>query len=271
MHWHSLDMLRRRALDPAVAALKPEWVFHLAASSSVAESWQDPARTLMNNVGATANILAALVTMTPMPRVLLVGSSDEYGRAPSARALGEETPLRPLTPYGVSKLAQDMLGLQYHLSHGLPVVRVRPFNHTGPRQPPAFAVASFARQLALIEAGRQPPRLKVGNLWVRRDFTDVRDIVRAYRLAVEFGRAGAVYNIGSGRAVSLREVAKALIGISGRRVSIEVNAARTRPVDAATSTCDARRFRRLTGWRPLISLEETLRDTLEYWRRREAA
>lgn len=254
-----------------VRRLKPDWVFHLAARASVAESWRDPARTLINNVGSTANLLRSVVTLDPMPRVLIVGSSDEYGEPPGAKGpLNEDTPLRPLTPYGVSKLAQDMLGLQYHLSHGLPVIRVRPFNHTGPRQVPTFAVPSFARQIARIEHGRQAPRLKVGNLQARRDFTDVRDVVGAYRLAIERGRPGAVYNIGSGRVAALAEVVETLIGMACRPISVQIDKGRTRSAEAATYVCDARRFKRLTGWRPLIPLRQTLRDTLDYWRRLEA-
>ncbi len=267
---HSLDLLDRPVVDGLVQRIKPEWVFHLAARSSVADSWQHPAQTLMNNVGAQANLLAAVVQLDRSPRVLVVGSSDEYGEPGRRGPLDEEAPLRPLTPYGVSKVAQDMLGLQYYLSHALPVVRVRPFNHAGPRQVPNFAIASFARQIARIELGRQPPRLKVGNLRARRDFTDVRDIVRAYQLAIALGRPGAVYNLGSGRATSLRAVVEKLVGMSRCKITVEVDAARTRSAEAATYICDAGKFRRLTGWRPEIPLQKTLSDTLDYWRRVES-
>ncbi len=252
-------------------ALRPQWIFHLAAASSPAKSWQDPARTLHTNIGCQANVLAAAVTLKAPPAVLVVGSGDEYGEQPERPddALDEEAPLRPLTPYGVSKVGQDLLGLQYFLSHALPVVRVRPFNHTGPRQNPAFAIPGFARQVARIEGGRQPPRLRVGNLEARRDFTDVRDMVRAYRLAIECGRPGEVYNLGTGKAPSLGEVVDMLLPMSRVPVTVEVDPARLHPYEARTYRCDAGKFQRLTGWRPEIPLEQTLQDTLDYWRRLE--
>jgi GDP-4-dehydro-6-deoxy-D-mannose reductase len=269
---HSVDLRERSTVEALVQSLRPDWVFHLAASSSVAASWEDPAETLTNNIGAQANLLAALVGLERLPRVLVVGSADEYGAPQRDDALlDEDAPLRPITPYGVSKVAQDYLALQYHLSHGLPVVRVRPFNHVGPGQSPAFAVASFARQVARIEAGREAPVLKVGNLESRRDFSDVRDVVQAYRLAVDQGRPGDVYNIGSERSVRLREVVDMLVGMSRTRITVEVDPSRTRPVETRAYRCDSSRFRRLTGWRPSIPLEQTLRDTIEYWRRVEAA
>jgi GDP-4-dehydro-6-deoxy-D-mannose reductase len=245
-------------------------VFHLAALSSPAASWDDPGATISTNVSMEANLLRALARLQPMPRVLVVGSGDEYGR-PSGRnqKLDENAPLRPLTPYGVSKVAQDLLALQYHLSHRLPAVRVRPFNHAGPRQDPAFVIASFAQQIARIEYGTQPPILKVGNLAARRDFTDVRDMVRAYRLALEKGKPGEVYNLGSGVAPRLRDLLTRLLRMTTARITVEVDAARRRPAEAAVYVCDARRFRRRTGWRAEIPLDRTLRDTLDYWRRSE--
>ena len=259
-------------MEALLQAVRPDWVFHLAASSSVAASWEDPAETLTNNLGAQANLFASLVRLDRLPRVLVVGSADEYGAPEHDDALLDEgAPLRPITPYGVSKVAQDYLALQYHLSHGLPVVRVRPFNHVGPGQSPAFAIASFARQVARIEAGLDEPVLRVGNLESRRDFTDVRDVVRAYGLAIEQGRPGEVYNIGSERSVALREVVDMLLGMSRTRIEVELDPSRTRPVEARAYRCDSSRFRRLTGWQPSIPLEQTLRDTLNYWRGQEAA
>jgi GDP-4-dehydro-6-deoxy-D-mannose reductase len=267
---HQLDLLDRSRVEELVRTVKPQWVFHLAALSSPAASWQDPAGTIATNAGLEANLLAAAVELDPMPRVIVVGSSDEYGR-PSGRArrLNEATPLQPVTPYGVSKVTQDLLALQYHLSHGLPAIRLRPFNHAGPRQAPQFAIASFAQQIARIELGKQPPVLKVGNLDTRRDFTDVRDIARGYLLAAEQGTPGEVYNIGSGTAPRLRELVARLLSMTRRKIALEVEPDRQHAVEADVYLCDSLRFRRLTGWQPRISLDRTLRDTLEYWRRCE--
>jgi GDP-4-dehydro-6-deoxy-D-mannose reductase len=267
---HQVDLLDRDRVDSLVREIQPQWVFHLAALSSPAASWDDPAATIATNAGLEANLLAAVVKQKPMPRVVVVGSADEYGRpAGRARRLNEATPLQPLTPYGVSKVTQDLLALQYHLSHGLATIRMRPFNHAGPRQAPHFAVASFAQQIARIELGTQPPILKVGNLEARRDFTDVRDIVRAYLLAAEKGKPGEVYNIGSGTASRLRELVDILLRMTRARITLEVDPQRQHPVEAEVYVCDARRFERLTGWRPRIGVERMLRDTLDDWRRHE--
>jgi GDP-4-dehydro-6-deoxy-D-mannose reductase len=268
---HQIDLLDRPMVEALVREVEPQSVFHLAAMSSPAASWEDPVGTITNNAGAEANLLAALVQLAPMPRVLVAGSSDEYGRPVGrARRLDEDTPLRPVTPYGVSKVTQDLLALQYHLSHQLPAIRVRPFNHAGPRQAPHFAIASFAQQIARIELGTQPPTLKVGNLEARRDFTDVRDVARAYLMAVDKGRPGEVYNIGSGRAPRLKVVLSMLLKMTRARIALEADSSRKRAAEAEVYICDARRFQRLTGWRPQISLERMLRDTLGYWRRCEA-
>ena len=267
---HQIDLLDRDRVDALVREVQPQWVFHLAALSSPAASWDDPAGTIATNAGLEANLLAALVKQKPMPRVVVVGSADEYGRpAAGARRLNEATPLRPLSPYGVSKVTQDLLALQYHLSHGLAAIRMRPFNHAGPRQAPTFALASFAQQIARIELGTQPPVLKVGNLEARRDFTDVRDIVRAYLLAVEKGKPGEVYNIGSGTAPRLGELLTVLLKMTRAAITLEVDPVRQHAVEAPVYVCDARRFQRLTGWRPRIGLERMLRDTLDDWRRHE--
>lgn len=261
----------RDRITVVLEEVRPQWVFHLAALSSPAASWDDPGGTIATNAGMQANLLSSLVRLSPMPRVLVVGSGDEYGRPQGrARRLTEETPLRPITPYGVSKVTQDLLGLQYFLSHELPVVRVRPFNHAGPRQSPQFAIASFAQQIAGIERGRQAPVLKVGNLEARRDFTDVRDVARAYLSAIEQGRPGEVYNIGSGVATRMREIVTLLLGMTKTRITVEVEERRKHVAEAEVYVCDARRFARLTGWRPQIPLRRTLRDTLDYWRRCEA-
>src|SRR2546423_9015792 len=230
---HQVDLLDRDRVNTLVREIQPQWVFHLAALSSPAASWDDPAETIATNAGLEANLLAALVRQKAMPRVVVVGSADEYGRpVGGARRLDGATPPRPVSPYGVSKVTQDLLALQYHLSHGLAAIRIRPFNHAGPRQAPTFAVASFAQQIARIELGKQPPVLKVGNLEARRDFTDVRDVVRAYLLAAEKGKPGEVYNVGSGTAPRLRAVVDLLMGMTRVKIRLEVDPQRQRTAEA---------------------------------------
>ena len=248
---------------------RPDLVFHLAAMAVTGESWRDPAATLRINLSMQANILQAIVNLGLRSRVIVVGSSEEYG-AVSEQDLpvNESAPFRPLNPYAVSKVGQDMLGLQYHLSHGLDVVRVRPFNHIGPRQGLGFVTSDFASQVARIEAGRQAPVMRVGNLEAERDFTDVRDVVRAYHLLAQHGEAGEVYNIGSGRAHAVREVLEGLLRQAGADIQVEPDPDRMRPSDIPRVVCDYRKLRECTGWEPKISFEDSLVDVLVYWRER---
>lgn len=245
----------------------PERVYHLAAASSVQESFLDPVGTLQNNISGLVNLLEAVRALAPQARVLVVSSSEIYGRSRDAAPLDETAELRPESPYAVSKAAQDLLGYQYHVAHGLDVVRVRPFNHIGPGQSDHFVAASLARQIAEIEAGLREPAILVGNLDAQRDFTDVRDMVRAYELALQAGEPGAVYNIGRGSAVSIRTMLEQLIARSGVPVSVRVDPARLRRADAPVAVGDASRFRQRTHWEPQIPLEATLADLLSYWRR----
>jgi GDP-4-dehydro-6-deoxy-D-mannose reductase len=197
----------------------------------------------------------------------VIGSNEEYGAPqPDELPQTEESPLRPNNPYAVSKVAQDFLGLQYYLAYGLPVVRVRPFNHTGPGQSPRFVVPAFASQIARIEAGLQEPVMRVGNLDAARDFSDVRDIVRGYHLAVTKGEPGEVYNLASGRPQSVRGLLETLLGYSQVKIRVEIDPERYRPVDVPVAYGSAEKFRQRTGWMPQIPFEQTLRDTLEYWR-----
>ena len=247
----------------------PDQIYHLAALAAVSSSWIRPAETLTNNMVAQLNVLEAAVQLEPQPRVLIIGSSDEYGLVrPEELPVREGNPLRPGSPYSVSKITQDYLGYQYYLSHGLPVVRLRPFNHTGPRQRPGFVVPDFAQQIAEAEAGLREPVMRVGNLSAERDFTDVRDIVRGYYLALERGEPGEVYNVGSGRAYAMQEILDALLGMSHVPIRVEPDPARMRPSDTPVVVCDATRFRQRTGWEPHIPLRQTLRDVLDYWRAR---
>jgi GDP-4-dehydro-6-deoxy-D-mannose reductase len=259
-------------LDQAIAALdqaQPDVIFHLAAQSNVPRSFENPAATLTTNVIAQLHLFQALIRLRLDPLLLIVGSNEMYGHVePGELPLTEDTPLRPVNPYAVSKATQDLLAYQYYASHQLRTIRLRPFNHIGPRQSEQFVVSAFAAQIARIEAGQQAPVIRVGNLAAERDFTDVRDMVRAYALAAQHGQVPLAYNIGSGRSVSIRWLLDTLLTFSTRDIAIEPDPARMRPSDVPRVVSDSRRFREHTGWAPQITLEQTLYDVLEYWRER---
>lgn len=266
-HIAHIDLFDRAAVESAVRDARPEAVYHLAAQSSPAESLHDPWTTICNNLACQFNLLEGLVSAGLRPRVLVVGSSDEYGRvSPDEVPTDENVPLRPSTPYAVSKVGQDMMGFQYFAQHGLPVVRVRPFNHTGPGHDARFVIPSFARQLAEIEVGAREAVLHVGNLGVERDFTDVRDMVRAYRLALSIGTPGDVYNLGSGRATRIADTVSTLLGMCRVPTETRVDPALLRPLDVPRQEANIQKFTKLTGWQPSVPWHTTLRDTFEYWR-----
>jgi GDP-4-dehydro-6-deoxy-D-mannose reductase len=252
----------RRAVELAA----PDLVFHLASQSSVQASFADPLGTIENNTATLVHLLDAVRAVTPGARVLVVSSGEVYGRGGGGRPIDEHMPLRPENPYAVSKCVQDLLGLQYHLAHRLAVVRVRPFNHLGPGQSDRFVASSFARQIAEIEAGQCAPVIQVGNLEAERDFTDVRDVVRAYLLALDNAEPGVAYNLGRGEGVAIQQLLDLLVGECRVPVSVEVDPARMRPVDVPSLVCDASLFRAHTSWEPVIPLQVTLRDMLDYWR-----
>lgn len=256
------------ALKDLFAAARPDYIFHLAAQAFVAASWEDPWNTLANNIRGQLNVLLAAIALGTWPRVLVVGSAEEYGIvAREELPIRETNPLRPSNPYAVSKVAQDMLGYQYHASHKLPVVRVRPFNHIGPGQSPVFVTSDFAKQIAEAEAGLREPVLQVGDLNARRDFSDVRDIMRGYYLALSQGEPGEVYNLGAERSYSIREVLERLVALSTIPLRFKVDTARLRPVDIPEIVGDCSKFHARTGWRAEIPLEESLKDILAYWRK----
>jgi len=261
------DLSDRSAVEDVVRQTQPEAIYHLAAQSSPAESLSDPWATIGNNLLAQINLFEALLSVGIRPRVLVIGSSDEYGRVrPADVPTNEDVPLRPTSPYAVSKVGQDVMGFQYFAQHGLPVVRVRPFNHTGPGQDARFVIPSFACQLAEIEAGLREPVLRVGNLEVARDFTDARDMVQAYRLALVAGVPGEVYNLGRGRSVRIADMVDELVGLCRVPVQTMVDPGLLRPSDVPRQEADTRRFTALTGWQPRIAWHTTLHDTFEYWR-----
>ena len=258
----------RRLLD----VTQPDWIVHLAAQSSVGGSWDSPADTLGNNVLSQLNILEAIRQSAARPRMLIAGSADEYGDVEDGELpIHENVPFRPLSPYAVSKVAQDVMGYQYWRSHELPIIRARAFNHEGPRRGEAFVTSSFALQIAEIEAGLREPVVRVGNLKARRDYTDVRDIVRGYWLLLKDGEAGDVYNVCSGRAWSIKMVLDFLLA-QARTAAIEVreDVTRLRAADVPVLVGDPTKIQRAVGWRPEIPFEQTLRDVLDYWRQQVA-
>jgi GDP-4-dehydro-6-deoxy-D-mannose reductase len=257
----SPDVVRR-----AVQLAGPDRVYHLAAQSYVPDSFADPMATLHNNLAGLVNVLEAVRAIASGARILVVSSSEVYGRLAGAAPIGERAEFRPENPYAVSKAAQDLLGYQYHVAYGLDVVRVRPFNHIGPGQSDRFVASNFARQIAEIETGMHAPVIQVGNLAARRDFTDVRDMVQAYEAALLKGDSGAAYNLGQGSSVPVRSLLDYLVARSRVPVTVQVDPSRLRPADAPVLECDGRRFRETTGWKPQIPLEQTLDDILDYWR-----
>jgi GDP-4-dehydro-6-deoxy-D-mannose reductase len=260
------------SLDQTAAALervRPDVVFHLAGQANVPRSFDDPAGTLINNTLAELHLFQAALRQHQNPLVLIASSNEIYGHVrPEDLPLNEDTALRPVNPYAVSKATQDLLAYQYHISHQLRTIRLRPFNHIGPRQSEMFVVSAFAAQIARIEAGLQEPTIHVGNLAAERDFTDVRDIARAYELAARFGQVPLAYNIGAGRCVSIRWLLDTLLAFGQRDIAVEPDPSRMRPADVPRVVSDSRLFRRHTGWEPGIPLEKTLFDVLEYWRAR---
>ncbi len=259
-----VDLLDRDTVRASMRQLRPAAIYHCAGAPHVASSWDNTTATLATNVRATDNLLDAVRRAGQPCRVLLTGSAMVY--ASTEEALTEDHRLMPSSPYGLSKLAQERLGRRSLVEDGIDVVLTRSFNHTGPRQDPSFAASGFARQLALIETGLAEPVLRVGNLEARRDLTDVRDTVRAYRLLLECGRPGEVYNVCSGIAYAVHEIVDGLL----RRVTVpvrnEIDPARLRPSDTPVLLGSPARLRSTTGWTPEISFDRMLDDLLEYWR-----
>lgn len=251
----------------AIEQARPDYVFHLAAQSFVPTSWSAPHDTLTTNVGGQAHLFEAIRRVGLDPRIQIACSSEQYGLVqPDEVPIRESNPMRPLSPYAVSKVAQDQLGYQYFKSYGLKVVRTRGFNHTGPRRGQVFVTSNFARQIACIEAGEAEPVIRVGNLDAVRDFTDVRDMVRGYWLALEKGTPGEAYNLASGVGIPIRELLDRLLALSHVEVRVEVDPERLRPSDVEILVGDASKFHADTGWEPRIPLDQTLRDILDYWR-----
>jgi len=269
IHLQECDVRDGNSVRKLIHDVQPDEVYHLAAQSNVLTSHHAPADTLATNVVGLVNLLEALRELRPTARILVPGSSEEYGlQHPHELPIRETNPLRPVSPYAVSKLTQDMTAAQYTESYGMHIIRTRAFNHIGPGRDDVFVESSFARQIAEIEAGLRPPQVCVGNLEILRDYSDARDIVRAYVLAMERAVPGEVYNICSERARRIGELLDILLEISGVQVEVAVDPKRVRPREAPVIVGDSTRFRRQTSWAPEIPLEQTLRDILTDWRER---
>lgn len=265
----AIDLKQYSHVKQLLEDFRPEQIYHLAAQAFVPRSFEDPWETLENNILSQLNIIRACLELDLQPRMLIISSAEIYGAIkPEELPLSENTPIRPTNPYSVSKVTQDMLGLQYYLSHNLPIMRARAFNHFGPGQNPNFVAPAFATQIAKIEVGEQESVIYVGNLEAQRDFTDVRDIVRAYELIVNHGLPGQAYNIGSGKTYSVQYLLDTLLTYTDIAIEVRVDESRLRPVDVPVVQADASKLSQHTGWHTTISFEQTLKDVLEDCRQR---
>ncbi len=269
MQLKKVDLNEADAVESLLLSIKPDVIFHLAAQASSSKSFAIPVETLTNNIISEFSILDVLRKHNLQnTRVIIVSTGEIYGAVtPSDIPVDEDTPLRPATPYAVSKLSQDFLGLQSYLAYKLDIVRLRPFNHIGPGQREGFVVADFAKQIAEIEAGKKEPEISVGNLDAKRDFTDVQDMVRAYELAIQKGKAGEVYNIGSGKSRKIKDILDTLLSFSSKKITVTVDPEKFRPIDVPEIYCDCSKFHSVTEWEPSIPFEKTLQDILDYWRK----
>jgi GDP-4-dehydro-6-deoxy-D-mannose reductase len=266
---HSIvgDVTSFQDMCRVVAIARPDVIFHLVAQSSVARSWQDPVSTLRVNAEGLLHLMEALLKEELTPRVIISGSSAQYGEVlPEENPIDEEQPFRPVNPYAVSKVAQDLYGYQYFVSRNIPVIRVRAFNHFGPGQMPDFVIASFARQIALMEAGKIEPVLLVGNLEARRDFMPVEGVVAAYIALAEYGHPGDAYNVGSGHAYSIGEIVRIFCQHTYINIHVREDPARLRPMDQLFSVADTTRLQTHTNWRPVLDMDTAIQTVLDYWR-----
>jgi GDP-4-dehydro-6-deoxy-D-mannose reductase len=261
------DMADPYQMSELIQLTKPDRIFHLAAQSFVPTSWSAPAETFQINTLGQIHLFEAVRAAGIEPLIHVAGSSEEYGLVhPDEVPIKESNPFRPLSPYAVSKVAQELLALQYHHSYGFRAVVTRGFNHTGPRHGPVLSCSNFARQIAEIEAGLVAPELHVGDLTTKRDWVDVRDVVRGYWLALEKGVPGQVYNIGSGTTRTIQSMLDMLLALSPAKISVRQDTSRLRPSDVPILWADDAKFRTQTGWEPKIPFDKTMADLLEHWR-----
>lgn len=263
----NLDILDKNQISELLNEEKPDYLFHLAAQSSVAYSWKNPTLTVDVNIKGCVNLLEAVKDADEKPRVLLIGSGEEYGHIKKDECpIIEDNVLRPGNIYAATKSCQNMLGKIYSDAYGLDIMMVRAFNHIGPNQTPVFVVADFCKQVADIEKGKQEPVIYVGNLSAKRDFTDVRDVVNAYALLVKGGKRGETYNVGRGHAVAIEDILKEIVSMSDKDIEVKVDEKKLRPVDVPIIEPDIEKIKKEVGWEPVIELRQTLEETLEYWR-----
>ncbi len=263
----NLNILNYSEIVSFLGDEKPDYIFHLAAQSSVALSWKEPALTVNVNIKGALNLLNAIRILPDMPRVLVVGSGEEYGFIKDGMVpIHEEANLEPGNVYAVTKATQNMMATIYAKAYGMPIVMTRSFNHIGPHQAPQFVVSDFCSQVVKIEKGIQDPIIFVGNLSARRDFTDVRDVVRAYTLLIQYGKAGETYNVGSGQAISIQSILDLIVSKTQKSIEVRVDEKKLRPVDVPIIEADTQKIFRDTGWVPEIQLEDTIEDMLAYWR-----
>lgn len=266
---YDLNILDKEEIVALLFKVRPDYIFHLAAQSSVGLSWKNPGLTVDINIKGSINVMDAVRELYYKPKVLLIGSGEEYGHIKSGETpITEDNMIRPGNIYAATKVCQNMIGNIYAKAYDMDMMMVRAFNHIGPTQAPMFVVADFCKQVAEIEKGLRPPVMYVGNLSAQRDFTDVRDVVRAYALLIQKGKAGETYNVGSGHAVSIQEILDMIISLSDKEIKIEVDPNKLRPVDVPIIEADTAKLRQTTGWEQTISLKQTIEETLNYWRER---
>lgn len=263
------DMRDSHSMEKLIEETEPNYIFHLAAQSFVPMSWRAPSDTIETNVSGTIHLLEAVRKSKINPKIQIACSSEEYGLVhPKEVPIKETNPLRPLSPYAVSKVAEDLLGWQYFKSYDLNIVRTRAFNHTGPRRGEVFVTSNFSKQVAEIEKGIKKPVIYVGNLKAQRDFTDVRDVVKAYWLSVNKCKFGEVYNICSEKSRTIQSVLDLLLNMTDKKIEVRVDASRLRPSDVEILKGDCSKFKKETGWKPKIPFNVTMKDLLDYWRKK---
>lgn len=266
---YNLDILDRDEVVNLLYLVRPDYIFHLAAQSSVSVAWNNPSLTIDVNIKGSINVMDATRELFYKPNILMIGSGEEYGHIKKEEVpIKEENRLRPGNIYAATKACQNMLSSIYAQAYNMNIMMVRAFNHIGPCQSPIFVVSDFCRQIAEIEKGKKEPVMYVGNLAAKRDFTDVRDVVRAYALLVQEGKAGETYNVGSGHAYAISEILDMIISLSTTDIKIEIDSNKIRPVDVPIIEADITKVNHDTGWWPLIPIQQTIQDTLDYWRKK---